>query len=131
MTGAARPEGPARGRRVKTLPSRRVFAGRVARSLAVSTLLIGLSLGIGILGYHALGRLGWVDAFLNAAMILTGMGPVDTMPDEAGKLFAGFYALYSGVAFLTVVAILFAPVLRRFLHRFHLELWDDGDEPGR
>jgi hypothetical protein len=113
---------------MRRLPARRAFLAMLVRSFGVSAGVIGLSLGVGIAGYHFIGRLGWTDAFLNAAMILTGMGPVDPMRTTAGKLFAGFYALYSGVAFLTVAAILFAPVGRRFLHRFHLELWKDEAE---
>ncbi len=87
-----------------------------------SLLILAFSLCVGTLGYHAFGRLPWTDAFLNASMILTGMGPVDRMDTEAGKLFAAFYALYSGVAFLTLAGVLFAPVYHRFLHKFHLDM---------
>ena len=85
---------------------------------------LGVDLGslvIGMLGYHFLEGIPWVDSLLNAAMILGGMGPVNTLHTTAGKLFASFYALYSGVVFVVVAGILFAPVVHRFLHHFHLE----------
>jgi hypothetical protein len=69
--------------------------------------------------------LPWIDALLNASMILAGMGPVDPVQSTAAKLFATFYALYSGIAFLTMIAILMAPLLHRFLHKFHLEMKDE------
>jgi len=83
-------------------------------------LFLAASLGLGVLGYHWLCGLGWVDAVLNASMILTGMGPVSPMPSNAAKLFASAYAVFSGVAFLTTFSILIAPVLHRVLHRLHL-----------
>jgi len=79
------------------------------------------SLAIGMLGYHFLEGIPWVDSLLNAAMILGGMGPVNELHTTAGKLFASFYALYSGVIFVVVASVLFVPVVHRFLHRFHLE----------
>ena len=82
---------------------------------------MALSLAVGTAGYHWTAGLGWVDSELNAAMILTGMGPVSPLVTTSAKLFASAYALFSGVAFLTSVALIFAPVLHRFLHRFHLE----------
>ena len=111
------------------LPPRATFFRRLARSTLISTVVIGICLGIGIAGYRIFAGLGWVESLLNASMILTGMGPVDPMTTTGAKLFASFYALFSGVAFLTIVAVLFAPVVHRFLHRFHIELAaDDGDE---
>jgi len=92
-------------------------------------LLVGVSLGIGMCGYHFLERLSWIDALYNASMILTGMGPADTLRTAAGKLFASGYALFSGVVFLTTAAVLFSPVFHRFLHRFHLEVADDDGGP--
>ena len=86
------------------------------------------SLAFGAIGYHALADLPWLDATLNAAMILTGMGPVDPLRTPAAKLFGIFYALFSGVAFLTMVAVLFAPVAHRFLHRFHLDIARDPED---
>ncbi len=113
-------------RRNQPLLSRGAFFRRVLRHFLYSTLVLGISLGIGMTGYRFLGNMGWVDAFLNASMILTGMGPVDEMETAAAKLFAGFYALFSGVAFLSVVAVLFAPVAHRFLHLIHLDDTDNS-----
>lgn len=90
------------------------------------------SLALGVLGYHLVAGLSWIDALVNASMILTGMGPVNEMSTVGAKLFASFYALFSGVAFLTIVAVLLAPAVHRFLHRFHLDLagdQDDGKKP--
>ena len=81
----------------------------------------GLSLGIGILGYHLLENLSWIDSLLNASMILGGMGPVAVVKTDAGKIFASAYALFSGVVFLVVVGLVFAPLIHRALHRFHLD----------
>ena len=75
-----------------------------------------------MIGYHELGNLSWVDSFVNASMILGGMGPVDPLQSDAAKIFAGLYALCSGLIFLLVSAVLLAPILHRFLHHFHLEM---------
>ena len=99
----------------------REFRSRMLRSLALAGSVIGGSLLIGIAGYHWLGGLRWIDALVDASMILGGMGPVNEIRTTAGKLFASAYALYSGIALLTSVGVLFAPVLHRFLHHFHLE----------
>src|SRR5262245_58229187 len=109
-------------RKSAPLISRRAFARRLARSGLVAAALLVVSLGIGAAGYHAFAGLPWIDALLNASMILTGMGPVNPMRTTAGKLFASGYALFSGVAFLTAVGVLLSPVLHRFLHRFHLDM---------
>ncbi len=100
------------------------FLARMGRSFGVTLLIVAFSLLLGGAGYHYFGRLPWIDAVLNAAMILTGMGPVDPLRSTAGKLFATFYCLYSGIAFLTMMAVLLAPVLHRLMHKFHLE---EGD----
>src|SRR5512135_2874787 len=105
------------------LRSRREFLGRQLRYTGFSLLILSFSIGIGVLGYHHYGNLPWVDSFLNASMILTGMGPVDKMETEAGKI---FYAFFSGIAFLTFVGVLFAPVYHRFLHKFHLNIEGRG-----
>jgi hypothetical protein len=107
------------------LLSQRAFLGRIARSLLVGAVLIAMSLLAGMVGYHALERLPWIDAFLNAAMLLGGMGPVAMPQTEGGKLFAGFYALYCGLMVIIVAGIILAPVAHRILHRFHLEEHDD------
>jgi len=107
--------------RTKPLLPRKTFVLRVLRSLALAFGILVGSLGLGILGYHFCAGLSWLDALLNAAMILSGMGPVNELHTVAGKLFASFYALFSGVVFITAVAVLLAPVIHRFLHQFHLE----------
>jgi hypothetical protein len=101
--------------------SRREFAKRMTRSFGVASLLIGLSLLVGMAGYHWLEGMEWIDAFANASMILSGMGPLAPMQTWGGKLFAGCYALYSGLVLIVAAGILFAPVLHRLLHRFHAE----------
>jgi hypothetical protein len=120
--------------RTSPLLPRKVFALRVLRSLLIALGIIGLSLGLGIFGYHFCAGLSWLDALLNASMILTGMGPVNELHTVGGKLFASFYALFSGVVFITSVAFLLAPVIHRFLHKFHLEgenAEEDGEERRR
>lgn len=102
--------------------SNRKFYKRVFRNLLVSGLIVAFSLLIGTLGYHFIGELSYVDAFYNSSMILTGMGPVNHIDCTAGKLFASFYALFSGIAFLTTIAVFLAPIIHRFMHRFHLEI---------
>ena len=95
----------------KPLLTKRQFAQRQFRYAGFSLLILCFSLGIGTAGYKVFGRLHWVDAVLNASMILTGMGPVDHLDTVTGKLFASFYALFSGIAFLTFAGVLFAPGL--------------------
>jgi hypothetical protein len=114
-------------RRYQALLPFREFWRRLATYGAVACVLVVMSLGIGMLGYHLFAGLPWVDSLLNASMILTGMGPVDPMRTTAGKLFASAYALFSGVAFLSIVGVLLAPVVHRFLHHFHLEIDEAGD----
>ena len=87
--------------------------------------LVIVSLAIGMAGYHGYEGLPWIDAFLNAAMILSGMGPLLQPATEGGKLFAGIYALYSGFAVLVIAGFMFGPIVHRFLHRFHLESGND------
>ena len=98
------------------------------RSLALALGIIGVSLGLGIFGYHFCAGLSWLDALLNASMILTGMGPVNELHTTSGKLFASFYALFSGVVFITSVAVMLAPMVHRFLHKFHFELENLEDD---
>ena len=104
------------------LPSRWTLIRRLALNGAFVGGFVLAALGIGATGYHFLDDLSWLDAALNAAMILTGMGPVNPVVTPAAKLFAIGYALFSGVFFLTMVAVLLAPAVQHFLHRFHLEL---------
>jgi len=104
------------------------FYARMAQSGAVVAGIIAFSLFVGSAGYHCLGGLPWIDSLLNASMILAGMGPVDPLKTASAKLFATFYALYSGVAFLTIMAVLMAPLLHRLLHKFHMETSEDERE---
>jgi hypothetical protein len=99
---------------------RRQFYRRIGWTAMVGVALIAVSLSLGILGYHWTEHMSWLDAFTNAAMILSGMGPVATLQTRAGKLFAGCYALFSGIAFITLSGVLLAPFVHRAFHRFHL-----------
>jgi hypothetical protein len=100
---------------------RRLFVIRLMRHAALATAVIISALAIGMLGYHCLEGLSWLDSFLNAAMILGGMGPVNELHFSSTKLFAGFYALFSGLAFIAVVGIIILPLAHRFLHTLHLD----------
>jgi sterol desaturase/sphingolipid hydroxylase (fatty acid hydroxylase superfamily) len=102
----------------KPLPRARFVRRLVAHSAVAFGLLAG-SLVMGMVGYVALEHLSWIDAFLNASMLLGGMGPVNPPQTAAGKLFAGAYALYAGLVFIVTAALLFSPVLHRLMHRFH------------
>jgi len=102
------------------IPRARFFI-RLAWHVLIVIGIIFISLGIGIMGYHWFEGLSWIDSTVNAAMILGGMGPVNQLHTSSGKLFAAFYALFSGIVFLVAVAILLAPMVHRFLHRFHIE----------
>jgi hypothetical protein len=108
-------------RRKERLLPRRAFYARVARSVALAFAIVMASLGVGMAGYHGFEGLSWLDAFLNAAMILSGMGPVASIQTAGGKLFAGCYALFSGLALITTLAVIIAPLFHRFLHKFHME----------
>jgi len=99
---------------------RRQFVRRLARNFAAAGLLIGVSLVGGMMGYHAFEGMDWIDAFANASMILSGMGPLSPLQTWAGKLFAGLYALYSGLVLIAATGIIFAPIVHRLLHRFHV-----------
>jgi hypothetical protein len=105
---------------------RRQFAERLARNFAVASLLIGVSLAGGMAGYHYIEGMPWIDAFANAAMILSGMGPLSPLQTWGGKLFAGLYALYSGLVLVAATGIILAPIVHRLLHRFHAEVEQGG-----
>lgn len=113
--------------RNQPLASRQVFVRRLTRNALFVAGLLSVSLIAGMFGYHFLENLSWIDALLNASMILGGMGPVNPLYTSAGKIFASFYAIYSGVILLASVGVLAAPILHRFMHRFHLE---DEANPG-
>jgi len=104
----------------KPLPTN-LFIGRLARYILAATLLVICALGIGILGYHLFENFSLIDSFLNASMILGGMRPVNEIHTEVGKLFAGMYALFSGLVFLVAVGLIIAPIFHRILHKFHFE----------
>ena len=98
-----------------------MFARRVALHFALASAAAAVALGLGVLGYHFLGRLGWLDSLVNASMILGGMGPVDPLTTREGKLFASFYALFSGLFFIGVASVVLAPFVHRLLHELHMD----------
>jgi hypothetical protein len=108
---------------------RRAFLRRMVRFTMLAAGLIISSLFLGMLGYRLTEGMRWIDAYLNAAMLLGGMGPVDPLHTTAGKLFAGFYAMFSGLILLVSAGVMFAPLFHRFLHRFHLDLEDSSGKP--
>ncbi len=104
------------------------FIDRLVKHGAIALVLVALSLGIGMAGYMGFEKQKPIDAFLNASMLLGGMGPIAQIVTSGGKIFAGLYALYSGLVFLVVAGLLLAPVIHRVLHRFHWEV-SEGREP--
>lgn len=98
-----------------------VFIGRVYRNVRLASFFLGLCLLIGVVGYRYAGPMSWIDALHNASMILSGMGPVATITTTGGKIFSSLYALFSGVAFITNIGILIAPVAHRFFHKLHAD----------
>lgn len=112
--------------RAHPILSRALFAKRLLLHGAVAFSLVLVSLAIGMAGYEYFEKLPWRDAFLNTAMLLGGMGPLDPPRTDGGKLFAGIYALYAGLVFLITVGLLFAPLVHRMMHRFH---WKDDRSP--
>ena len=103
------------------LISRRQYLARLAHSGEIALAIVVVSLLVGMLGYRFLEGLSWMDAFLNSAMLLGGMGPVNTPVSTGGKLFAGFYALYCGLVVIFIAGVLLMPVAHRLLHKFHIE----------
>ena len=108
------------------LAPRAEFLRHIGRNAVIFLGGIAVALGIGALGYHEFESLPWLDATLNASMILAGMGPVNPLTTTSGKVFGIIYALFSGVVFLSLVAVLLAPAIRRLLHRLHLDLYSDA-----
>jgi len=97
------------------------FLARLGRYFLFAFVLIGISVVVGVIGYHQVAQLNWIDSFYMSCMILTGMGPVAEMTTDKAKLFSSFYALYSGVAFLSITAVIFAPIIHRLLHILHVQ----------
>jgi hypothetical protein len=93
----------------------------LARNMLWGSALIALALFVGMLGYHGFENMSWVDAFANAAMILSGMGPLNPLMTNGGKIFAGFYALFSGLAFIVLVGLIFSPIIHQFFRKIHIE----------
>jgi hypothetical protein len=114
--------------RSKSLLPRKLYYKRLLRHFLIASLIVLISLGVGILGYHFFEGLNFVDSLLNASMILGGMGPVNELKTNAGKIFASFYALFSGIVFLVIAGVIFAPIFHRFLHKFHLNLDDSKNK---
>lgn len=110
--------------KTKRLPHRRIYFRNIVKNAIVAVAFLTFSLLIGIIGYHYFFKISWVDSLYNASLILTGMGPVDEAPSDTAKVFASLYSIYSGVAFLTSVAVIFSPVIHRFLHKFRLDVED-------
>lgn len=102
------------------------FIIRLIRSFLLGTLLVIAALFMGMIGYHTLEHMSWIDSFVNAAMILSGMGPLTTLNTNPGKIFAGCYALFSGLAFIVFIGVFFAPIIHRFLHQFHINTDDES-----
>src|SRR5262245_36942094 len=111
--------------RTATLLPRQEFLWRLLRHVGIVTVFVLFSLIAGMIGYVVFAHMRWVDAFVNAAMLLGGMGPVGDLPNDASKIFAGLYALYAGLVFIASISIIIAPVAHRILHRLHV---DDRDE---
>lgn len=106
--------------------SAKKFAVRLSRYGFFAFMLLAVSVAAGTVGYRYFCNLSWMDSFYMACMILTGMGPVSEMPDDTAKLFSSFFALYSGVAFLSITALIMAPVVHRLLHIMHVEEEDNN-----
>ena len=132
----ARPKSPPKDRAAATaagtfryaneLSPPNVFYSRVRRGVTYALVLVAVTLAVGMLGYHELEDISWLDSFHQSALLLSGMGPVVEMSSVAGKVFDGIYALFCGIILLAATGLLFAPVLHRILHRFHIEDSRDG-----
>ena len=112
--------------RTDRLLTRVEFARRVIGHFGYSILAIAIALGVGVVGYHILAGLGWIDSLLNASMILGGMGPVDTLKTSGAKVFASIYALFSGLVFIGVLGLLLAPFIHRVMHRLHMDYKEES-----
>lgn len=108
-------------KKTEPLAPPKIYYSRIRRNFLYVSIFMGISLGVGVLGYHCFAGIPWLDALHNASMILSGMGPVVEIKTDAGKLFSSFYAIFSGVAFITNIGYLLAPAVHRFFHRLNLE----------
>ncbi len=108
-----------------------VFVNRIIRALMVAFGLIAFALFIGITGYHFLAKLSWIDSFLEASMILGGMGPVNQLTNNGAKIFASIYALFAGVMFIGVMGVVISPIIHRGLHKIHLDEEDFDKQGGK
>jgi hypothetical protein len=108
--------------RKKGLLPTHIFIWHLLRNAMFGLFLVTVALFLGMVGYHTFEPMTWVDAFCNAAMILSGMGPVSTLHTDAGKIFAGFYALFSGLIFIAIAGVMFLPLFQRFFHKLHLDM---------
>ena len=115
-------------RKSEPVATKHVFYGRMLKSFAVASGLLAICLTIGILGYHYIANIVWIDSIHNASMILSGMGPVADVKNVSGKIFSSLYALFSGVAFITNIGIVLAPAAHRLFHKLHV---DDKDDDNR
>lgn len=113
--------------KLKQLPNRKHFISQLQKAGLITTGIVVFSLLSGTLGYMYFFNLNWDDALYNASMILTGMGPVAVAETTSAKLFGAFYALYSGIAFLTAVSIMMTPIYRRYIHKIHLNMYEDKE----
>ena len=111
----------------RPLVPRSAFYARLSRNALIAFAMMLGALGLGMLGYHGFEKESWIDAFSDAAMILSGMGPLNPLHTAAGKIFAGCYALFSGLTFITITGIVLLPIIHRLFHKFHLQLDDPGE----
>lgn len=112
-----------------TLPMHKLYF-HLMRNIFFGYIAIGIALYIGMLGYHVYENMSWTDAFVNASMILSGMGPLNPLVTTGGKIFAGCYALFSGLAFIVIIAVIFSPVIHHFFRKVHLESKEDSQYEG-
>jgi len=117
--------------RSKPLLPRREFIKRMIFFALLSTGFVILSLLLGMIGYRIFEDFSWIDAFVNAAMLMGGMGPMNELKTDAGKIFAGFYSMYCGLVFIITVGFLIAPVYHRFLHKFHIDLVEKDNKTSK
>src|SRR4051794_38875653 len=108
-------------KRNESLIPTRKFLIRLLYSFSIGSLFIIIAMFVGMLGYHYFENMSWVDAFVNAAMILSGMGPLSPLVHNSGKIFAGLYALFSGLVFIAIIGVILAPIAHRFLHKFNID----------